>query len=220
MTPPFSGLLQNLCGLRGVGGWDAHNVTEDADLGFRLWSAGWGMGVIDAPTWETPPGALERWLPQRTRWLKGYMQTLCVHTRSGSGMGWRGWLALALTIGAAVASAALHALSVAWIGIFFLMALLARHLPQTPWFGLGILVGGAAVALLAAALGARRASTPFTIGDMVAAPFYWSLLSLAFAHAVIRLILEPHHWDKTPHHAEPDPEISAIDGADAGRAAA
>jgi hypothetical protein len=55
---------------------------------------------------------------------------------------------------------------------------------------------------------------------MAASLAYWCLLSLAFAHAVIRLILEPHHWDKTPHHAEPDLEITAIDVADAGRAAA
>lgn len=210
--------------LRALGGWDAWNVTEDADLGFRIWRRGWRLGTLTRPTYETPPGHLVHWLPQRTRWLKGYMQTLCVHTRSGSGMGWRGWLALALTIGAAVASAALHALSVAWIGIFFLMALLARHLPQTPWFGLGILVGGAAVALLAAALGARRASTPFTIGDMVAAPFYWSLLSLAFAHAFVRLILEPHRWDKTAHRpdiaCEETAPILAPLIADAGRAAA
>lgn len=131
---------------------------------------------------------------------------------------------LALTLGAAVASAALHALSVAWIGLFFLMALLARHLPPTPWFGLGILVCGTVVALLAARIGAKRASTPFTIGDMVVAPFYWSLLSLAFVHAFVRLIMEPHRWDKTAHR----PDIACEETApilaplitDAGRAAA
>jgi len=210
--------------LRALGGWDAWNVTEDADLGFRIWRRGWRLGMLTRPTYETPPGDLVHWLPQRTRWLKGYMQTLCVHTRSASGMGWRGWLALALTLGAAVASAALHALSVAWIGLFFLMALLARHLPPTPWFGLGILVCGTVVALLAARIGAKRASTPFTIGDMVVAPFYWSLLSLAFVHAFVRLIMEPHRWDKTTHR----PDIACEETApilaplitDAGRAAA
>ncbi|MND78505.1 Beta-monoglucosyldiacylglycerol synthase [compost metagenome] len=210
--------------LRALGGWDAWNVTEDADLGFRIWRRGWRLGMLTRPTYETPPGHLVHWLPQRTRWLKGYMQTLCVHTRSASGMGWRGWLALALTLGAAVASAALHALSVAWIGLFFLMALLARHLPPTPWFGLGILVSGTIVALLAAKIGAKRANTPFTVRDMVVAPFYWSLLSLAFVHAFVRLILEPHRWDKTAHR----PDIACEETApilppliaDAGRAAA
>ncbi|MDI6623258.1 MAG: glycosyltransferase [Brevundimonas sp.] len=49
-----------------VGGWDAFNVTEDADLGFRLWSRGWRLGIISRPTWETPPGRISDWLPQRT----------------------------------------------------------------------------------------------------------------------------------------------------------
>lgn len=52
--------------LREIGGWDAFNVTEDADLGFRLWTGGWRLGVISRPTWETPPGQISDWLPQRT----------------------------------------------------------------------------------------------------------------------------------------------------------
>ncbi|MGH7019040.1 MAG: glycosyltransferase family 2 protein, partial [Brevundimonas sp.] len=66
--------------LRALGGWDAWNVTEDADLGFRIWRRGWRLGVLTRPTYETPPGRLLHWLPQRTRWLKGYMQTFLVHT--------------------------------------------------------------------------------------------------------------------------------------------
>lgn len=210
--------------LRALGGWDAWNVTEDADLGFRIWRRGWRLGVLTRPTYETPPGQLIHWLPQRTRWLKGYMQTLLVHTRSVSGMGWRGWLALTLTLGAAVASSALHALSIALIGMFFLMGLLSQNLPSLPWFGLAVLFGGAATALLTSALAARRASTPFGFWDMLASPLYWSLLSLAFAHAFVRLIAEPHRWDKTAHrpdvaHEEMAPILEPL-VADAGRAAA
>ncbi|MNS37482.1 Beta-monoglucosyldiacylglycerol synthase [compost metagenome] len=192
--------------LRALGGWDAWNVTEDADLGFRIWRRGWRLGVLSRPTYETPPGRLLHWLPQRTRWLKGYMQTLLVHTRSASGMGWRGWSALSLTLGAALASAALHALSVAWVGTFFLMALLALQLPETPWMGLAILLSGSAAAVLTTAIGARRANTPFNAWDMLTAPAYWSLLSLAFAHAFIRLISEPHRWDKTAHKPDVAPQ--------------
>ena len=210
--------------LRALDGWDAWNVTEDADLGFRIWRRGWRLGVLTRPTYETPPGRLLHWLPQRTRWLKGYMQTLLVHTRSASGMGWRGWSSLALTLGAALASAARHALSVAWIATFFLLALLARDLPATPWMGLGILFSGTAAAAMTTLIGARRAHTPFNAWDVLAAPGYWSLLSLAFIHALIRLIAEPHRWDKTAHKPDvapqdfpPMPE-SAV--AESGRAAA
>ncbi|MGH7018482.1 MAG: glycosyltransferase family 2 protein, partial [Brevundimonas sp.] len=146
------------------------------------------------------------------------------HTRLAAGMGWQGWSAMALTLGAALASAALHALSVAWIITFFLMALLARQLPTTPWVGLAILLSGSAAAVLTTAIGARRANTPFSTWDMLTAPAYWSLLSLAFAHAFIRLIAEPHRWDKTAH--KPDvapqdfPSISEPLVAESGRAAA
>ena len=210
--------------LRALGGWDAWNVTEDADLGFRIWRRGWRLGVLSRPTYETPPGGLPHWLPQRTRWLKGYMQTLAVHTRSASGMGWRGWTAMAMTLGAGLASAALHALSIAWIGAFLLMTLMTRHLLATPWLGLGVLLCGTAAALLTAAIGARRAGAPFSPWDMLTAPFYWSLLSLAFAHAFVRLIAEPHRWDKTAHRPDVAREESSqfLEPlvADAGRAAA
>lgn len=210
--------------LRALGGWDAWNVTEDADLGFRIWRHGWRLGVLTRPTYETPPGRLLHWLPQRTRWLKGYMQTLLVHTRSPSGMGWRGWSALFLTLGAALASAALHALSIAWIATFFLLAVFSRQLPTTPWIGLGILLIGAAAAAVTTLIGARRANTPFTLWDVLAAPGYWSLLSLAFIHALIRLVVEPHRWDKTAHKPDVAPQdfppLPATAIAESGRAAA
>src|SRR5690606_2857728 len=108
--------------LRKTGGWDPWNVTEDADLGFRLWADGWRMGVLERPTYETPPGAWEHWLPQRTRWLKGYMQTLGVHTRRPWALGWRGLLSLAMTLGVSLAAAAAHAPALAWLTSALLMA--------------------------------------------------------------------------------------------------
>ena len=68
-----------------------------------------------ARTWETPPGALDRWLPQRTRWLKGYMQTWGVHTRRPRRLGRRGLLSLIMTLGAAILSAGAHAPTLAWL---------------------------------------------------------------------------------------------------------
>ena len=206
--------------LRALGGWDAWNVTEDADLGFRIWRAGYRLGVIQRPTYEPPPGPLPLWLPQRTRWLKGYLQTLAVHTRYSEGMGWRGWTALAATVGAGVASAAIHAVCAAWMFSLALTSIVAGRLPHFSPLGSIVLVSGVIAAWLLKHRGVRQAGGSYGLGDMLASLAYWCLLSLAFAHAVIRLIFEPHHWDKTPHQAEPEPDIAMIDGADAGRAAA
>lgn len=196
-----------MAALRGVGGWDAHNVTEDADLGFRLWSAGWRLGVLNAPTWETPPGAMERWLPQRTRWLKGYMQTWGVHTRSPFALGKRGLLSLVMTLGAAMISAACHAPTLAWLASALLVGLHAGIAPSAPLGAFAVLAVGIIAAWMGCAVGARRAGLDYRLTDMIAAPAYWSLLSLAFVHAVWRLVVAPHVWDKTPHDADVEAEI-------------
>lgn len=188
--------------LRAVGGWDAWNVTEDADLGFRLWGLGWKLGVIRRPTWETPPGGIADWLPQRARWLKGYMQTWGVHTRMPWRLGWRGVLALLMTVGAGLVSAAIHGPSLAWVLAAVLVSVVAGLPPETSVLALSVLVLGSAAAWLSCAIGARRAGVPYGPADMVLAPAYWSLLSLAFAHAAWRLVREPFAWDKTAHRRD------------------
>lgn len=188
--------------LRQVGAWDAFNVTEDADLGFRLWRRGWTLGVISRPTWETPPGGLKSWLPQRTRWLKGYMQTWGTHTRRPWKLGLRGAFSLTITLGVGLASAALQGPSMSWLTATVAMSIAAGLPPQTPVLALCVLSIGTASAWLSCLVGSRRAGVAYTVADMLAAPFYWSLQSLAFVHAVWRLIKEPFAWDKTSH--EPD----------------
>ena len=64
--------------LRRVVGWDAWNVTEDADLGLRFARFGYRVETIDAATFEDAPVTISRWLGQRARWMKGWMQTLAV----------------------------------------------------------------------------------------------------------------------------------------------
>jgi hypothetical protein len=202
--------------LQAVGGWDEHNVTEDADMGFRLWRAGGRLGVLTRPTHEPPPGNLEHWLPQRTRWLKGYMQTWGVHTRDVRGLGWSGGVSLALTLGTAIASAAVHAPSLSWLLSTAMIAMAADLPPETPAFALGVLMIGALAAWVNAAIGCRRAGMNYTISDMISAPAYWSLLSLAFAHAAWRLVTQPFAWDKTRHFAQAGQPATAMAGREAG----
>jgi glycosyltransferase XagB len=55
--------------LRAVGGWDPYNVTEDADIGMRLYRLGYRSEVIRRQTVEDAPTSVSVWLPQRTRWM-------------------------------------------------------------------------------------------------------------------------------------------------------
>ena len=201
--------------LRSVGGWDVWNVTEDADLGFRLWRRGWRLGVITRPTWETPPGAFLHWLPQRTRWLKGYMQTFGVHSRRPWELGVRGLFSLLITVGTGLASAAIHGPSLAWLVTALLVPAMAGLPPLIPVLAIAVLAAGVASSWLCCWVGARRAGVSYGLADMASAPAYWALLSLAWLHAAWRLVREPFAWDKTAHQpdssAEPSPARARLD---------
>ena len=67
--------------LREIGGWDPFNVTEDCDLGIRLHRLGYRTQVIDSTTWEEANSRVGNWIRQRSRWVKGYIQTHLVHMR-------------------------------------------------------------------------------------------------------------------------------------------
>jgi glycosyltransferase XagB len=75
--------------LRAIGAWDPYNVTEDADLGLRLARFGYRSGMIERSTYEEAPARLGPWLRQRTRWFKGWMQTVnvCGSDRKTTGFG-------------------------------------------------------------------------------------------------------------------------------------
>ncbi|MGB7243203.1 MAG: glycosyltransferase family 2 protein, partial [Sulfitobacter sp.] len=68
-------ILEKLCG------WDAHNVTEDADLGVRLARHGYVTELIPTVTHEEANCRTWPWIRQRSRWLKGFMITYLVHMR-------------------------------------------------------------------------------------------------------------------------------------------
>lgn len=212
--------------LRRAGGWDAWNVTEDADLGFRLWRKGYRLGVLTRPTYEPPPADVAAWVPQRTRWLKGYMQTLGVQLRHPLALGWRGLLALTFTLVQTLLAAALYAVTAAWTVWLLALWAVTGLPPLAPVGGFVTVAAGVISAWLACAVGCRRAGRPYGLKLMLSAPGYWALQSLAMAHAVVRLVRQPFAWDKTPHgladvavHARPSPldeaPAPALRGADA-----
>jgi hypothetical protein len=190
--------------LRAVGGWDAWNVTEDADLGFRLAALGWRSGLLRTPTWESAPQGVRDWLPQRTRWLKGYMQTWGVHMRTPFAGGAGRCAALQATLGLAILSAFAHGPVLLLLATVGVTAAAAGRAPALSMADLSLLVSGWASAILAMSAGARRARVKMRLADAIAAPLYWALQSIAFALAVRQICTRPHHWAKTPHRPPDD----------------
>ncbi len=191
--------------LRTVGGWDAFNVTEDADLGLRLVQMGYQTGLITSPTIETPPVFCQTWIPQRTRWIKGYMQTLLVHTRLNTPLKPRTWLGLFLGVGLSVAAAVCYAP----FSLMVIMSLLLTELqrignPAHPLhilspFDLSLFLFGTLSGMITIALAARRAGLRLKWVDICGAPAYWCLQSVAAGFALWQLATRPFHWDKTDH---------------------
>ncbi|WP_417495638.1 glycosyltransferase [Maricaulis sp.] len=183
--------------LRRAGGWDAWNVTEDADLGFRLHALGYRCDVIAPLTLEEAPTRIWPWVCQRTRWLKGYAQTLAVHARlAGLPPRQQNRIALTLTLGAALISAVAHAPLAATC----LLALCTgpdvngAHL----LYG-GFLAAGYGASAATAAIGMRRAGLAVRCTDLLMMPIYWPLQSWAAVRALYQLATRPYFWDKTEH---------------------
>ncbi len=188
--------------LRAVGAWDPFNVTEDADLGLRLAQFGHRVAMLDSATCEEAPARLGGWIRQRSRWLKGYMQTWLVHGRNARMLtrrvGLGGFLAFQLFIGGAVLSALVN--PILW-AVFIASIVLGDRDFAWP-SGLGALGCNAVLTLLAVIGSPRRrdrALAPY--GLMVTA--YWILISIAGYRALWHLLTKPFHWEKTTHGLSP-----------------
>src|SRR5512143_2996983 len=99
---------RTMSALKWLMAWAPFNVTEDADLGMRLARSGYRCTMVHSTTYEEAPPRLSSWLRQRTRWLKGYVQTWLVHMRSPRRL-WRelgplGFLGFQTVVGHGVAA--------------------------------------------------------------------------------------------------------------------
>lgn len=183
--------------LRRAGGWDAWNVTEDADIGLRFARMGERVGVISPATQEEAPEDLNIWVNQRSRWIKGYMQTWIVLMRqpllAAREMGWLSFLASFWLLTGAIGSALLHLPCLVWLALCMVS-------PDVALTSTGILVlsGGYGLSACAALL-APGGKLKARLRLIASFWLYWPLLSWAAAKALYELLLAPHSWAKTPH---------------------
>ncbi|MFC7054344.1 glycosyltransferase [Hansschlegelia quercus] len=194
--------------LRKVGGWDAGNVTEDADLGLRLARFGYRTGAIASTTFEESTTRLKPWIRQRTRWMKGFMVTTLVHALNPRGLGRLGALNLAAA-GALVGGVALTALAYpavlalfVWRAIDGSLLAPAESLAGMTFAGLcgASLVIGYSTALACAWMGLERRGLGRLTGDLALMPAYWLLVGIAAWRALWQIAKgETSQWEKTAH---------------------
>lgn len=191
-----------------LGAWDAFNVTEDADLSFRLAKQSWVMKVLDSTTFEEAPVSLNVWMAQRRRWFKGWVQTLVVHLARPralmTDLSPGDAFSLLTMVGGGLILLAIHP--------FFIVLILWQLVSGAPWVNvdqfwsigffaaeISVLLGGYAIAMGSASLAATRLVGPSAWKLLITIPVYWVLLSAAFYGALLELARDPGKWNKTPH---------------------
>ncbi|MEM8570794.1 MAG: glycosyltransferase [Pseudomonadota bacterium] len=203
--------------LERIGGWDAHNVTEDADLGMRLARFGYRCEMVETETMEEANYRLLPWIKQRSRWLKGYAVTWTTHMRTPRALlrdlGWRGFLGFqVLFLGALTSYLSLPLFWVIWVG--------ATGLDMSFWqtFPRGILVAfvvsmvlGQIIMLVSAMIAARDIKRLYLIPWIPCLLAYWPLGAIAAYRAVGEIFSRPSYWHKTEHGRSVDPApVSAV----------
>lgn len=191
--------------LKKLGAWDAHNVTEDADLGIRLARLGYTTEMIETTTREEANCHAKAWIKQRSRWLKGYIITWAVHMRTPAALvrdlGWRGFLGFQVIFLAGMSSyITAPFLWVLWLASVGVPLGILDVMPDAAWgvflgslmFGLAV---NAAVALRATIDQGKRKLVPWVL----TMPIYWLLGALAALKACYELFHAPFYWDKTAH---------------------
>ncbi|WP_234983301.1 glycosyltransferase [Demequina sp. NBRC 110053] len=202
--------------LRELGGWDPFNVTEDADLGIRAGALGYRVGIVDSVTWEEANTSIPNFIRQRSRWIKGYMQTSLVHARSPRRLvrelGWRRVWGFALLIGGT---------PLTFLGVLpFMVITVVTWLTPEEFFDayfppavlavclLNFLIGNGLIIYLNM-MGPFKRGAFWLVPWALLNPLYWVLHSIAAYKGLGQLIVRPHYWEKTEHglsaHEGPEP---------------
>lgn len=196
--------------LRDVMGWDAWNVTEDADLGFRLMQKGYVIADLPSSTYEEAPSELKSWLYQRTRWLKGWMQVSITHSRHPfCAMRTVGLLnfcvMITLSFGTVLTALFFPFLTITGVYVIFQGG---GQLSLSPYYWFNHFIYANTCALLffgviAMILPARAALKTRSLHALLPytwmLPFYYLLISCAAWCALVELIRAPFQWNKTTH---------------------
>ena len=189
-------------------GWDPFNVTEDCDLGVRLFKRGFKTALFNSTTYEEANSNLRNWLRQRSRWIKGYLQTYLVHMREpinfyrqhGMNM-----LFFQLIIGMRITFILIN--PVLWLltGAYFIFyaqfGALIHSLYPTAIFYIAATsaVFGNFLSVYIYMIGVAKRKQWELMKYIFLIPIYWLFASVAAMIAIYQLLIKPHYWEKTIH---------------------
>ncbi|MDI7862272.1 glycosyltransferase [Rhizobiaceae bacterium n13] len=211
MPLPLGGTSNHfrLSALKASGAWDPFNVTEDADLGMRLYRLGYRSETIGRQTLEDAPTGVKVWMGQRTRWFKGWLQTWLVMMREPGQlrreMGLPAFLIFQMQIGGMLVSSLAHPL------ILLFLANSIAAMMASPDDGLSAvklwlftvdcinILGSWAMFLALGAIPMIEYEKRLLGWRWILVPVYWLMVSTAAWRAMLELRFKPFFWNKTPH---------------------
>ncbi|MGB3407492.1 MAG: glycosyltransferase, partial [Jannaschia sp.] len=193
--------------LERLGGWDAHNVTEDADLGVRLARRGLRTEILNTTTLEEANASPVAWVKQRSRWMKGYILTWAVHSRHPVQL-WRDlgakrfWGFHLQFLGAILNAVLMPFLWSTVVLAFGVWHPVLTFVPGGNALPLAILFATMTVLNMGLAMVGCSAPHHRRLRRWVPTlEVYFPLATLAVAKALTEIVLRPFHWDKTVHGA-------------------
>lgn len=191
--------------LNELGSWDAHNVTEDADLGVRLARRGYRTVFMPSVTNEEANARAWPWIKQRSRWLKGYAVTYAVHMRRPLELlrqlgAWRFFGFQVLFLGTLSQFLLAPLLSTVVVIPFGLPHPLFALLNGPQFVALtAIFLLSTCINLAANCIGAHRAGKSWLMKWAPTMVFYFPLATLGTLKGLSELFWRPFFWDKTAH---------------------
>lgn len=193
--------------IKSIGAWDPYNVAEDCDLGIRLQRMGYGIGILNSTSQEEATSTFKSWIMQRTRWMKGFIQTSIVHLRHPFRFkkeigGWKNVFVFVLTVPGTVI---INILNLFYWGLLILWftvhsQIIQAFFPSTILYisAASFIVGNLIFTYLNL-IGSYKRGRYELVKYNLLSPLYWVLLAIAGVRSLIQIITRPHQWEKTTH---------------------
>ncbi|MFD1257179.1 glycosyltransferase [Mucilaginibacter terrae] len=189
-----------------LGAWDPFNVTEDADLGVRAYAKGHKIAVLNSTTYEEANNDFFNWIRQRSRWIKGYMQTYLVHMRDPAALirkiGFKGFLGFTFFVGATpimfLINPILILIFIAYV--VFDLGIIRTIFPDWVLFiSIFNLMVGNILMIYVNMMAVFKRRYYELILFAIANPIYWLMHSISAYKGLYQLIVNPFYWEKTNH---------------------
>lgn len=193
--------------IRSIGAWDPYNVAEDCDMGIQLIRSGYKTEILDSISREEATSDISSWIRQRTRWMKGFIQTSIVHLRHPYQSmrefgGVEKFVAFLCTVPGTViiniVNLTYWALLIGWL-VF--KPKFIQELFPAPILYLSVLsfILGNFIFTFLNLIGAYQRQKYATVKYCLLSPVYWMLLAFATVRATMHILFTPHKWEKTTH---------------------